>query len=138
VKFVATPAYDGLICSLYCDIIAAIQRKAKERRAKNMSKAIEVENLVFIFFSGALVSLYAGLAVLLIEGLPLANAFKPSAVSAMPVIYLMGLGCALAVSVIQWLLFHFVYLVLAGAIMIAAPAFIVAHLSLGGWRKRFV
>ncbi len=90
-----------------------------------------VQGLLFIGFSAALVSLYTGLAIFLIDGFPFANAFRPSMVSAMPVIFLFSAFTAVFFAAIQWFVFHYVYLVLGTAVLIGALACTVAHFSLG-------
>ena len=82
-------------------------------------------------FSAALVSVYAALAVLLVDGLPFANAFKPSMAKAMPLVYLAAALPIFFFAVIQWLVFHNAFLVLAVAIALVLLAYVIAHFSLG-------
>jgi hypothetical protein len=89
------------------------------------------EGLLFVAFSMALVSVYIGLAILFIDGFPFANRFKPSAMSAMPVIFLVGFITAFIFSIIQWLVFHNTFLVLAAALILTVSAYAIAHVSLG-------
>jgi len=87
--------------------------------------------VLFIFFSVALVSIYAGLGMLLVDGFPFANAFKPSMAKAMPLIYLAAAIPILFFAAVQWLVFHNALLVLASATVLALLAFAIAHFSLG-------
>jgi hypothetical protein len=89
------------------------------------------EGLLFNAFSLSLVSVYIGLALLLIDGFPFANIFKPSTMSAMPVIFLIGFIAAFLFALIQWFVFHNTSLVLAATLILAASAYAIAHLSLG-------
>jgi hypothetical protein len=87
--------------------------------------------LLYIGFSVALVSIYASLAILLIDGLPFANAFKPSMANALPLIYLAAAIPILFFAVIQWLVFYSALMVLVMAAAMALLAFVIAHFSLG-------
>jgi hypothetical protein len=90
-----------------------------------------VHGVLYICFSVALVSIYASLAILLIDGLPFANAFKPSMAKAMPLIYLAAAIPILFFAVIQWLVFYSALMVLVMAAAMALLAFVIAHFSLG-------
>jgi hypothetical protein len=90
-----------------------------------------VHGVLYICFSVALVSVYASLSILLIDGLPFANAFKPSMAKAMPLIYLAAAVPILFFAVIQWLVFYSALMVLIMAAAMALLAFVIAHLSLG-------
>jgi hypothetical protein len=87
--------------------------------------------VLYICFSVALVSVYASLAILLIDGLPFANAFKPSMAKALPLIYLAAAIPILFFAVIQWLVFYSALIVLVMAAAMALLAFVIAHFSLG-------
>jgi hypothetical protein len=90
-----------------------------------------IQGVLFTCFSVALISIYAGLAILLVDGFPFANAFKPSAAKAMPVIYLAAAIPALFFAAIQWLVFHSALLVLVSITVLALLAYVIAHFSLG-------
>jgi hypothetical protein len=90
-----------------------------------------LQGVLFISFSVALISIYAGLAILLIEGFPFANVFKPSVGKALPLIYLAAAFPILFFAAIQWLVFHSAFLVLASAMALALLAFAITHFSLG-------
>jgi hypothetical protein len=90
-----------------------------------------IQGVLFICFSVALISIYEGLAILLIDGFPFANAFKPSMAKAMPLIYLAAAIPILFFAAIQWLVFHSALLVLASATVLALLACATAHFSLG-------
>ena len=79
----------------------------------------------------ALISIYAGLAILLMDGFPFADAFKPGMAKAMPLIYLAAAIPILFFAAIQWLVFHSALLVLASATVLALLAYATAHFSLG-------
>jgi len=87
--------------------------------------------VLYIFFSAALVSLYAALAVLFVDGLPFANAFKPSMTKAMPLVFLAAALPMFFFAVIQWLVFYNALLVLAMATALVLLACLIAHFSLG-------
>jgi hypothetical protein len=85
---------------------------------------------LFVAFSTALVSIYVSLAILFIDGVPFANAFKPTMATGMPMVYL---GAALPIFffvVIQWFVFHSALLVLAMSFAMALLAFVIAHFTL--------
>jgi hypothetical protein len=90
-----------------------------------------VQGVLFICFSTALDSIYAGLAILLIGGLPFANALKPNMLSSMPFIYPAAVIPIFIFAMIQWLVFQNHFLVLAAAILLALLAFAITHFSLG-------
>jgi hypothetical protein len=90
-----------------------------------------VQAVLFICFSMALVCIYAGLGILLVDGFPFANAFKPSMAKAMPLIYLAAAIPILFFAAVQWFVFHSALAVLASAIVLALLAFAIAHFSLG-------
>ena len=89
------------------------------------------QGVLYIYFSASLVAIYAGLAILLVDGFPFANAFKPSATNAVPVIYLVAAIPILFFAAIQWLVFFNAYLVLTSAIVLTLLAYLIAHFSLG-------
>jgi hypothetical protein len=95
-----------------------------------------IPGVLFICFSLALVSFYLGVCLLLIDGLPFATAFKPSMGSALPLTLLFALIPIGLFAVIQWLVFHSAWLVLIGAVVLAALAFVAAHFSLGNLEKK--
>jgi hypothetical protein len=90
-----------------------------------------IHAVLYIFFSAALASLYAALALLFIEGLPFANAYKPSMAKAMPLVFLAAALPILFFAGIQWIVFHNALLVLAMAIGLFLLAYGIAHVSLG-------
>jgi hypothetical protein len=90
-----------------------------------------IQGVLFICFSVALISVYAGLAILLVEGFPFGNAFKPSMAKAMPLIYLASAIPILFFAAIQWLVFHSPFLVFMSATVLALLAYAIAHFSLG-------
>jgi hypothetical protein len=92
--------------------------------------------VLFIGFSLALVSFYLSLCLFLIDGLPFANAFKPSMGPALPLILLVALIPIGFFAVMQWLVFHNRFLVFTGAIALAALAFVAAHFSLGNLENK--
>jgi hypothetical protein len=87
--------------------------------------------VLYIFFSAALASVYAALALFFIDGLPFANAFKPSMAKAMPLIFLAAALPIFFFAIIQWLVFYHALLVLAVAIVLVMLAYGIAHFSLG-------
>lgn len=90
-----------------------------------------IQGVLFIYFSVALISIYAGLAILLVDGFPFANAFKPSMAKAMPLIYLAAAIPIFIFAAIQWLVFHSALLVLACATVLGLVAYAIAYFSLG-------
>jgi hypothetical protein len=92
--------------------------------------------LLFIGFSMALASAYLCLTVFFIDGFPFANAFKPSVGKELSMVFLIMLIPILPLLIIQWLIFHNAFLVLAAAIALAFLAYMVAHFSLGRLEKR--
>jgi hypothetical protein len=90
-----------------------------------------IQGVLFICFSLALISIYAALAILIIDGFPFANAYKPSIAKAMPLIYIVAAIPILFFAAIQWLVFHSTLLVLASATVLALLAYATAHFSLG-------
>jgi hypothetical protein len=87
--------------------------------------------VLYIFFSAALVSVYAALALLFIDGVPFANAFKPSMTKAMPLVFLAAALPMFFFAVIQWLVFYNTLLVLAMATALVLLACVIGHFSLG-------
>jgi hypothetical protein len=87
--------------------------------------------VLYICFSAALVSIYIGFAILLIEGLPFANAFKPSMGKELPMIYLAAALPILFFAVIQWLVFYNALLVLVMTVAMALLSTAIAHFGLG-------
>ena len=87
--------------------------------------------VLFIIFSGALVSFYLGLTLFIVDGLPFANVFKTSMGSTMPLVMLIGLIPVFLFGIIQWLVFRSVPLVLSATVLLAILAFVIAHFSLG-------
>jgi hypothetical protein len=89
-----------------------------------------IHGVLFLFFSMALISVYAGLAILLIEGLPFTLAFKPSRVKDMQAMYLVAMLPIFIFAAIQWLVFHYVFLVLVAAIALVLLACGIGYFSL--------
>jgi hypothetical protein len=89
-----------------------------------------MQGVLFIGFSLALVSVYTALAILFVDGLPFANAFKPSMAKAIPLVYLAAALPIFFFATIQWIVFHNALLVLAVAIGLALLAYGIAYLSL--------
>jgi hypothetical protein len=87
--------------------------------------------VLFIIFSGALVSFYLGLTLFIVDGLPFANVFKTSMGSTMPIVMLIGLIPVFLFGIIQWFVFRSVPLVLGATVLLAILAFVMAHFSLG-------
>ena len=75
-------------------------------------------------------SFYLGLALFLIAGIPFANLFKPSMGSIMGVLMLVGLGAAVLMGGIQWLVSHSILLVCGATILFAILACLVVHFGL--------
>jgi hypothetical protein len=94
-----------------------------------------IQGVLFICFSVALTSVYIGLAILLVDGFPFANTFKPSMAKALPLIYLAAVIPIVFFAAIQWLVFHSALLVLASAAVLALLAYAIAHFSLGRLEK---
>jgi hypothetical protein len=90
-----------------------------------------VQGILFVGFSLALVSLYLSLTILLIDGFPFANAFRPSSGAELPVILLGGMVLAHLFGVFQWFIFRNALLVLAVAIVLALLSAAIARFSLG-------
>jgi hypothetical protein len=90
-----------------------------------------IQSVLFICFSVALTSIYAGLAILLVDGFPFGNAFKPSMAKGIPLIYLAAAIPILFFAAIQWLVFHSAFLVLVSATVLALLGYAIAHFSLG-------
>ncbi len=88
-----------------------------------------IHAVLYIFFSTALVSVYAALALLFIDGLPFANAFKPSMAKAMPLVLLAAALPMFVFAAIQWIVFYNVLLVPAMAIALILLACVIAHFS---------
>jgi hypothetical protein len=78
-----------------------------------------------------LVSFYLGLMLLLVDGLPFANRFKPSVFSGMQIVFLGFVILTTVFAGIQWLIFRSVSLVVGAAVVLAVLAVVTAHLSLG-------
>jgi hypothetical protein len=90
-----------------------------------------IGGMLFICFSMALISIYAGLAILLIDGFPFANAFKPGMTNAIPLIYLAAAVPIFFFAAIQWLVFQSALLVLVSTVVLALLGYAIAHFSLG-------
>jgi hypothetical protein len=95
-----------------------------------------VPAVLFTVFSLALVSFYLAVALFMVDGFPFANPFKPSMANAQPMILFLGLIPILFFAIIQWIVFHNAFLVLAAAIILAALACVAAHVSLGRLESR--
>jgi hypothetical protein len=91
---------------------------------------------LFIGFSAVLVSLYLGLAIVLVDGFPFANTFRPSAGAEFPVLLLLGMIPVAMFAVIQWIIFHNALLVLGAMIVLAFLSLVVTHFSLGNLEKK--
>jgi len=94
-----------------------------------------IEGMLFTCFSLALVSIYAGLGILLVDGFPFGNAFKPHVVAGMPMIYLAAAIPILFFAAIQWLVFNSSLLVLVAAIVLSLLGYAMARFSLGRLEK---
>jgi ABC-2 type transport system permease protein len=94
------------------------------------------EGMLFISFSMALASVYVGLTVFFVDGFPFANAFKPSVGKELSMVFLIMLIPIAPLLLVQWLIFHHAFLVMAAAIALAFLAFVAAHFSLGRLEKR--
>jgi len=95
-----------------------------------------VQGILFVGFSLALVSLYLSLAVLLVDGFPFANAFRPSSGAELPVLMLGGMVPALIFGIFQWIIFRNTLLVLAAAVVLALLSAAVSRSSLGRFEKK--
>lgn len=91
---------------------------------------------LFIGFSAVLVSFYLGLAIMLVDGFPFANTFRPSAGAEFPVLLLLGMIPVAIFAVIQWMIFHNALLVLGTVIMLAFLSLVATHFSLGNLEKK--
>jgi hypothetical protein len=94
------------------------------------------EGMLFISFSMALTSVYLSLTLFFVDGFPFANAFKPSMGKELSTVFFIMLIPILPSLIIQWLIFHNAFLVLAAAIALAFLAYVAAHISLGRLEKR--
>jgi hypothetical protein len=92
--------------------------------------------MLFIGFSTALASAYLCLTVFFVDGFPFANAFRPSVGKELSMVFLIMLIPILPLLIIQWLIFHHAFLILAAAIALAFLSYVAAHFSLGRLEKR--
>jgi len=95
-----------------------------------------VPAVLFAVFSLALVSFYLAVALFLVDGFPFASTFKPSMANAQPMILFLGLIPILFFAVIQWIVFHNAFVVVAATIILTALACVAAHFSLSKLESR--
>ena len=92
--------------------------------------------VLFILFSLALSTCYLDIAIFLIEGFPFAAAVKPARAKDLQMLVVLGMIPIILITGIQWIVFHYTFLVVSAAVILAALAYLLARLSLGRFESR--